>query len=190
MHLQQHLALELPLFHFGAETVHGDLDDVGGCALHRRVDGHALSCLPNANVGRLEFGHITAASQQGLDVAKLSPLLQRFVHVAADLRVARPVQLDELGGLGLRQSRIACQAVAAHPVEHTKVDGLGQAPGVGVHLLDGHSHDLGGGGGVDVLTRFERGDKALLLGHVGQQPQLYLRVVGGEEEAFFVKQLV
>ena len=63
-------------------------------------------------------------------------------------------------------------------VDDAKVHRLGRPAHVGRHPVRGHSKDLRGGDGVDVHPIPEGLNHGLIPGHVGQQPQLDLGVVG------------
>ena len=67
-------------------------------------------------------------------------------------------------------------------VDDAEVDGLGAAAVLGVDFAGGHAEDLRGGEGVDVVAAAVGLDQQRVGGEVGEQAQLDLRVVGGEQQ--------
>ena len=60
---------------------HGDLDQVGGGALDRHVDGVALGGGAHGGVGGAEVGQVAAAAGDGFDVAAFAGLRDGVGHV-------------------------------------------------------------------------------------------------------------
>jgi hypothetical protein len=61
-----------------ARPQHRALDDVGGGALHRRIDRGAFGVLAALAVARLDLGEIKAAAEQGLDIDPARGALARL----------------------------------------------------------------------------------------------------------------
>src|SRR6266508_1371611 len=94
--LQRHQAAHFAALHLGVEAVHGDLDDVGGGALDRHVDGGALGGVADVDVSRVDLGNVAAAAVEVLGVTVLADALDRFGDVALHARVLLEVGADEL----------------------------------------------------------------------------------------------
>ena len=88
----------------------------------------------------------------------------------------------ELGGVGLGEVGAGGEAVAGDAVDDAEVGGLGDAALGGGDGGGGDCEHLGGGGGVDVFVVEEGLDHGLVLGDVGEDAELDLGVVGGEED--------
>src|SRR5215207_7188163 len=72
---------------------------------------------------------------------------------------------------------------ARDTIQDTEVHHLRPAPELRCHALGPNVEDLRSGASVDVLTPLEGLDQGRLPGHVRENPELYLRVVGDEEPA-------
>ena len=75
-------------------------------------------------------------------------------------------------------SDILGQGEGGNAVNDAKIYRFRASPHAGGHLLHRYAEDLGGGEGVDILSGAEAVDHGLVPGHVGQQAQLDLGVVG------------
>ena len=56
VNLQNHLGFEAGLAEAGVNAVHGNLDDVGRCALNGRVDGVSFAETAHHGVARVDVG--------------------------------------------------------------------------------------------------------------------------------------
>ena len=145
----------------GIHGDHGALDDVGGRALHRRVDRGALRGLLELLVARVDVRQIEPAAEHGLDVALRLGLRARLLHVALHAGIAREVQVDVFLRGAARDAELLGEAERAHAVDEAEVDRLGRAALVGGDLVERRAEHLGGGGLVDVLVAGEGAQQAL-----------------------------
>ncbi len=106
---------------------------------------------------------------------------ERPVEILFHPRQVRPVLIDEALRLLPRQTGIAREPVRLHAVDDPEVDRLGDAAHVRGDLFRRDAMDDGRGDAVDVLAPREGIDQERLAAHVRQQPQLDLRIVGGDE---------
>ena len=129
---------------------HRALDDVGGGALHRRVDRGALGAGAQALVAGVDVLQVQAAAEHGFDIALLARLLARALHEIAHAGIAREVQRDVVLRLAARDAELARQAERAHAVHQAEVDRLGGAALVAADFFHRLAEHFGGGGAVDV----------------------------------------
>jgi hypothetical protein len=78
---------------------HGSLDDVGGRALHRGVDGAALGVLAELRVARVDLGQVQPPAEHRADIPQPPRALASRIHVAAHARVTLEVAVDVSLGL-------------------------------------------------------------------------------------------
>ena len=186
MHLQYHLALELPLLHLLEHLHHRNLDEVGGGALDGRVDGVALRRLAQQSVLRVDVADIAAATQQCLYIEVFAGELQRVVQILRDFRETAVVIGDELAGVGLRNLQAVGQPEGGDAVQDAEVDRLGGAPHILGHLILRHAEDVRSHRRVDVLAALEGLYHPLVATDVRHDAQLNLRIVGGQDNVVFV----
>ncbi len=103
--------------------------------------------------------------------------MQVVAHAAEALEVGVHQAL-RLGGL---DAELLGEPVGGQAVGEAVGHRLDLAAHLGVDGAAGDLEDLGGDGGVEVLAGGEGLDQCLVLGEVGHDPQLDLRVVGGEQ---------
>ena len=115
--------------------------------------------------------------------ARLAGLGDRLLDEPAHVGVAREVRLDERLGLPSLDAEVLGEREGALPVEKGVVDHLRDAPLVVRAHRRERAEDLARGAVVDVLALHERVDERRVLREVGEDAQLDLAVVGGEEEA-------
>src|ERR1700728_263911 len=77
----------------GIDRDHGALDDVGGGALHRRVDGAALGVLLGLFVAGADIRQVQTPSVDSLDITSVAGALARLVHEAPYSGVALEITL-------------------------------------------------------------------------------------------------
>jgi len=160
---------------------HGHLDEVRRRALDGGVDGHPLGKLTDVGVDGVEVGQVAAAVHEGADVAVPAGLFQHPVQVAFHPGVSPEVFVYVGLGELLVEVEFLGQTEGAHPVENAEVDHLGLAAHLLVHEFREDAEDGGCGSAVDVLAVPEGGDQGCILREVGQDPQLDLGIVGGDE---------
>jgi len=162
---------------------HGHLDEVRRRALDRGVDGHPLGELPDVGVGGIEVGEVAATVHEGADVAVPAGLFQHPVQVAFHPGVSPEVFIDVGLGELLVEFELLGQTEGAHPVENAEIYHLGLTAHLLVNELGKDAEDGGGGAAVDVLAGPEGRNEGRILREVGQDPQLDLGIVGGDEPA-------
>ena len=72
----------------GGDIHHGDLDNIGGTALDRRVEGGAFGHLSALAVGGAQVGQVASATEHGLRVAVGASLGDESFEIVADLAEA------------------------------------------------------------------------------------------------------
>ena len=135
MHLQQHLSLQRALIEPIVDIDHRALDDVGGSALHRRIDGGALGGLAQHAVAGMNIGQVEAATKQGLDIAFLVRQSLCLVHIAAHAGVFLEVAVDIVTRLAAAHANLLGEPEGGHAVDETEVNCLSAATLVGRHLV-------------------------------------------------------
>src|SRR5439155_1537216 len=78
-------------------------------------------------------------------------------------------------------AELAGEGEGSLPVNRGEVDGLGARPDLGGDLLLGHAEDERRGLSVNIPAPLERLHERRVAGEMGEQPQLDLGVVGGEQ---------
>ena len=107
--LEGHAGAEFALGDGGVDAEHGELDEVGGGALQRRVDGGALGEAAHVGVAGLDVGDGADAAEVGADGLVAADGFEGLVDEAADAVVALEVGFDV--GAWLRfWSMLSCAA--------------------------------------------------------------------------------
>src|SRR3954453_11930782 len=181
VNLEDELGRQARLAQRVAAAGHRDLDDVRRRALDDHVHGEALAQHPRLPLPRPQLRDAADATEERGHVAvRLGPL-DRLLDPRLDRREALEVAIDELLRLVLLNGEPVRQPEGRQPVDDPVVDHLRLGARAGVDLLPLRPQDPGGGGGVHVLPAPEDLLERLLAGHVGEDPQLHLRVVRGDE---------
>ena len=163
------------------EPDHRDLDDVRRGPLDRHVDGHPLPGGAQRRVASREFRDVPLSSEERRHVALTPGLLLDLDHVVADTGVRGEVGVDELLGLGARDVGAAGQAEIAQAVGDPEVDHLGHGAFSDRHVGRVLVEHAGGCLAMQIRPPSERVAQVLVARHVGQDPQLDLAVVGGDQ---------
>jgi hypothetical protein len=116
-----------------------------------------------------------------VDVAVALGLLDRAGDEVLHEREAREVGVDVLLRLLARDLEVLGEAEGRDPVDDPEVDHLRDRALRRGQLRRLDAEHLGRGRGVDVLPALERLAELRLAGDVREDPQLDLRVVGGDE---------
>ena len=156
VHRQQHRGIEPARLERRRHLDHRPLDDVGGRALQRRVDGRALGEAALGVVLVVDAGKVAAAAENGLDIAVAAAELPGPFHVVADAGIALEIGRDVALRLAPLNAELAGQPKGADAVDDAEVDRLGAAPDGRVHALDRHAEHLARRHRVDVGTIRER----------------------------------
>src|ERR1700736_4414054 len=93
----------------GVNLDHGALDDVGGRALHGRVDGAAFGILAQRLVSRLYLRQVQASSEDRFHEAGLARLTARLFHISLYARIALEVEIHVLLRLPAADPQLPCQ---------------------------------------------------------------------------------
>lgn len=152
VYLQDHVGGKAFFFQATAYAGHGDLDDVGGGALHGVVHGRALTKAAELWVFGLELGNMASAAIHGLGIARLLGSRHHIVEERAHARVGLVVAVDHVARLDHRDVQRLRQAVRLLTVHDAKVHGLGAAAQIGRYLGHGNAKHARGRLGMEVLT--------------------------------------
>ena len=119
----------------------------------------------------------------GFYITLVTRLTDDGFHVGLDawktLKVGINIKLSGLSG----NAQIIGQAKVRNSIDHSKVDGLGIATVIWGHIFgildvkDPHSRCC-----VDVFTALKGFNQMLVLGNVGQNSQLNLRIIRGQKD--------
>ncbi len=179
MHLQQHPHMaKASGGERGFHADHGALDDVGAGPLDRRVDRGALGPLALALVAGGDTREMRLAAEQGLGEALLAHRRQRFGDVAVDAGEPLEIAVDHRLRFVRRHVEATGQTPARNAVEDGEVDRLGAPACVAIDLAE----QLLGGQAVDIVAVREGVAQCGHVRHMRGQPQLDLRIVGGDQD--------
>ena len=128
-----------------------------------------------------DVGVVALAPEQRHHIAVLLGERLGLFHVVADAGEALEIFLDVGAGLLARDAELVGEAEGRDAVDDAEIDRLGAAAHLGRHALDRHAEHFRRGHGVDVEAVAERLAQRRDVGDLGEQPQLDLRVVGGDE---------
>ena len=185
MNLEDETGLEAlgpePLVH----PDHGDLHHIGGRTLDGHIQGHPFTEGAEVKVGGLEFRQPAAAAHEGGHIAVLLALLLDVVHIFPDAGKGGQVAFHVLPCLLLGDTDVLGQGETGDAVDDAEVDRLGPTAELGTNFLHRNTKNLGGRPGVDILPGQEALDHLLVLGHVGQEAQFDLGVVGVHQHMAF-----
>ena len=181
MDLDQELALQMAFFQFVLDSVHGQLDDIGGAALDRRVHGRPFGKGPAREVLAVDFRQRPAAAEHGDGHARFLGRGDEAVHVVVDRVVAGKIRIDVFLGFLAGNGDIPGQAEVADAIDDAEVDGLGMGPFFRRDLVQGDAEDFRRRPAVDVLALLEAVDHSRVLGQVSQEAQFDLRIVARDD---------
>ncbi len=162
---------------------HGDLDQVGGRTLQRRVGGGALGEGAQVEILLVDLRDVPAPAEECLHVAVLPGQPHLQIKIRAHAREALEVLRDERLGLFLGDAELPGERERALAVDGPEVDRLGARAHLRRHLRERHIEDERRGLPVDVPTRAEGMDERRIAGEVRHQPQFDLGVVRHDEPA-------
>src|SRR6185312_7034490 len=181
VHLQQHLCFQLFLRQRVGHADHGAADDVGGCALDRRVDRGAFGAPAHARDFGIDLADMDAPPKQGFDIAVVArELLGRF-HVIADAGETLEVFLDVIVGFAARDAELVGETEGGNAVDDAEIDRFGPAAHFGRHAFHRHAEDLRRRHRMDVGAVGEGFAQRWNVSDVREQAQLDLAVVGADE---------
>ncbi len=181
MNLQDQAGIELSLLKGGIDIYHGDLDQIGGCALNRGVGRSPLAELPDIDIGGLQFRDITPSPQHRLDKTILIRFFNRIVEPGSDLTVTLVISSNIFMRLRHRNTQVPRQPKIADPVYNAEIDRLGDASLLRGHFLDRHPKKRSRRRAVDIQLLLKSSQQLRILRQVSQNPQLNLSIVGIEQ---------
>ena len=135
MYLQDHTTTEPPLTDRFVQADHGDLDEVGGRALQRGIDGIALGIASDDGIGAIDVRQEATAVEERRHVTLLLSGLDDLRHVASHPRIGGKVAVDKLFGLLAGDREPFAEPKGRDPVDDTEVGGLGPTAHVGRDLF-------------------------------------------------------
>ncbi len=166
---------------FGLDPVlhpdHRELDEVGGRALHGRIDCGALGRLAALRSAAADLRQPEPAAEHRFDVAAIARHLARFLHVARDARITCEVAVDVRLGRCPLDAEVLREPERRHAVDQAEVDRLGGAPLVRRDFLELAAEDFGGRRAVNVVSMLECVAQPRVAREVRHDSQLDLRVV-------------
>ena len=182
MHLQQHAAFQPGRIQRRRQLDHGALDDVGRPSLQRCIAGLPLGIAALGGVAVGNAGHPATAAERGQHETADARFLPRAFHVRADARVAHEIRVDIALRLARLDAELAAEPEGADAIDDAEIDRLGAAPDQPRHLRHRHAEHLARRAAVDVLPGGERLAQCGYVGHMGEQPQFDLGVVGTDQQ--------
>ena len=168
------------------DTYHGNLDHVGRGALYGHVDSIALGERTRGSVARVDVGQIAAATEKRTRIAMRTGELFTLLYIGGHSGMGAEVIVYERSSLLARNAELLAEAESRNAVDDAEVDRLCRTALVGSDLTDGDAADAGRCGGVDILTTVEGSEQVLILRQRRYDTELYLRIVGGEDEVVAV----
>ena len=186
MHLEHHAEWEVLVVDAFLDADHGNLDEVGGAALHGGVHGHAFSHLRFHAVAGVDACDVAPASGERFHVAVAVGgglgVVDELLHALVHFEVA----VDKALGLPHRDFQVAGEAEGGHAVEHAEIHHLGVTAHVGGHVVEAHSVDGGCRACVDVDAFLVAFDERFVTAEVGEHAEFNLRVVHRENHVAWV----
>ena len=181
VHLHYHARAQSAPLHLGEYPHHGHLDDVCGSALDGGIDGIALGIRPHGRAARRDVGQIAATPHAGQGIPLLAGLDNRPVQILAYVGIGGEISVYQLLGLGTGYAETLAQPEGRDTVDDAEIGRLGVAALVVCDLGERHAIYLRGRDAVDVVAAQETLDHILVTAQVGDEAQLYLRVVGAHD---------
>ena len=122
MNLQNHLRLKAFRGQAAIKFDHGELNEIGGGALHGRVHGCALGEIAHIGLGRIDFGDLANAAEESACDAGLTRFGDLTIEELFDAAVALEISGNELRGLFLVNAELLGQAEGRKTVNHAEID--------------------------------------------------------------------
>ena len=179
--LQNHLRFEFFLGQAAVEFDHGELDQVGGGALHRRIHGGAFGEIAHVGLRRIDFRDLADAPEHSFGDAGLARFgdltVEKFFHAAIALEIFG----DEFGGFFLVNVELLREAERRKAVNHAEIDDFRDAAMLARLREWRHVKNFLRGARVDVLSAPESFCQHRILGKMRENSQFDLRVIGGKQ---------
>src|SRR6266436_2649744 len=182
VHLEGHAGPQVALAESGVDTDHGELDQVRGGALQRGVDGGAFR--EPALVGGLGVSvrNRPDTSEQRRYSLLAAGLFKGQVDEGADACVFCDIGADELLGFSGFDAQLLREAECGETVNDAKINDLSLAAVVRGDQQRRNAKNLGGCEGMDVVSAAKGFDQQRVFRIVGEQAELNLRVVRGQQD--------
>src|SRR5581483_395575 len=181
MHLQNHARLEIAFCQLAIERDHRQLNQIGSCALQRRIDGRTLGKAALVGVATLDVRNRSQPSEERAYKAIFPRLRQRLFDERFYTFIPSEVALDISFRFRLRNAKLRRQSEGGDAIDDTEVHGLGAIARLLVHGIDRDAEDLTSRERVDVDLFGIGAHQQRIATEMREQPQLNLRVVGGKE---------
>ena len=139
MDLQEDAALVAAFFHFLLHGDHGELHDICGRALDRRIHSHALSQGPAHEILAMNVRQLAVATEEGSSPTGFLGLFDHVIHEAVDFRIAGIVLIDVVLRFFRRDAKLLGKAKGADAVDDAKVYRLRVASLLRRHVLKGNA---------------------------------------------------
>ena len=179
MHLQQHAGVRQAVI--GQRLGHGNhrpANNIGGGALYRRVNGGAFGKGASGRNFGVDFAQVNLAAKQRRNIA-LGP---RFgfggLHIVMNAGEFAEIGFDIIAGFTAANTQLIGQAESRDAVNNAKIDGLGAAPHFRRHIGQGNAKHFRRRHGVNIQAIGKGLPQAFDLGHMGQNTQLDLAIIG------------
>ena len=166
MDLEDHLAARQFVLEALMDLDHRDLDQIGGRALNRTIDRHALTDAALRGIAALQFRNRTAAAEDRGRIALSLAVVDIAVHQRPHSRKLLEERLDIFLGIRLRHTDVGCQAERADAIHNSEHHALRRAPHLPSHLASRQIKNLHGRGHVNVFSLFEHLQQARVLREV------------------------
>ena len=157
---------------------HREFDEIGGCALHRRVDRRALGTGPTGPIGRLDFRQPEPSAKDGLDKSIALGSRTGRLHVSRDTRITVKVAIDPGLGCIAPDSKILGQTECGHAINQSEIDHFGITTLLRSNTLRGGPEYFCGRCTVHVLTFVEGAQQGFIFAEMRHDPQFDLRIIG------------
>jgi len=154
MNLEHHARFEA-VGELAVEFNHGQLDEVGGGALHGRVHGGAFGEIAETGLGRVDLRNRADTAEKIARDASLACFGNLFIEERFYARVAFEVGGDEFGGFFLLDAELLSQTEGREAVHHAEVNHFCDAAVFARLRERADAEDLCRGTGVDVFARAE-----------------------------------
>ena len=177
MDLHDQPRLQLFLLQPPEHLDHGQLHNIRRRTLDGHVQRHPLPEGPGRKLGRLDLRQRPAAVEQRLHIAVLPGLRHHVLHIPLHAGEARKIGVHIVLGVRRSDPQVLGQGEGGDAVHNAEIHRLGCPAHLSGDLRNRHAEDLGGGDGVEILPGEECVPHGLVLGDVGQQPQLDLAVI-------------
>ena len=182
MHLQQHFRLcQTGFIECGGHLYHGAANNIGGCALNRRVNRGALGKgFARRNFG-VDFRHMHFAAKQRRDIALRFGLGFDMFHIIFNAGEFFKIGFDVIARFPARYAQLIGQPESRNAVNNAEINRFGAAAHFRRHLGHRHIKHFRRGHGVNIIAVQERIFQRGNIGHMRQDAQFNLAVIGTDQ---------